>query len=381
MPSERILFAITGHGFGHATRSLAIGAQLRARCPHLCITYSTAVPRPFLAKTAGAPLADFHPRASPQEPFTLRSRAYEPGTIERTCFEVERTATCAKYREFLARREALLDEEVDFLRAGGFRAVVSDIAALPIGAATRAGLPSIAVSNFTWDWIIEPVIQGEPDADRILEALRADYEGAETFLRLPFHQTPHPFRSVEELPLVARARSLSREQARTFVGLAEKGNRPLVLVTIGGFQAMNWPAIRVNGCEEFDFLLVGDLPIDLPRSNVVRLPERLPDGICFPDLVGAADVLLAKPGYGTCSECAALGKPMVAIERRGFRESAVLAEGMKRLVPWGTLSLADFFAGAWPSALCEALAAPAAAPAPADGAARAAQRIGEILGL
>ncbi len=381
MPPERILVAITGHGFGHATRSMAIGAELRARFPNLEVTYSTAVVQPFLEKTAGGSLAKFRPGAAPGDPFSHRDRPYEPGTIEKSCFEVDPAGTAAAYRRFFAGRDALLHEEVEFLRAGGFRAVVSDIAALPIGAAARIGIPSIAVSNFTWDWILEPILSGRPDGGSILDGLRADYAGAERFLRLPFHQPSHPFLRVEDVPLVARSPSLSSKEVRSFLGLSEKRDRPLVLVTIGGFQAKNWPPIEVKGCRGFDFVVVGNLPVDPRGSKTVHLPEVLPHGLGFPDLVGAADVLLAKPGYGTCSECAAAGNPMVAVERRGFRESACLEEGMRPLVPYRVLSLPDFFAGTWESALDEALAAQPAAPVPAGGAARAAERIGEILGL
>jgi hypothetical protein len=390
MPA-RILYAITGHGFGHATRSLAIGSRILSRSRDLTITYSTRVARSFLERSGAGQLSAPQVVAGPSpgpgagsapavRASDYREKDYEPGTVERTCFEVDREATRTAYRRFQAERERRIAEEAAFLEEGGYAGVVSDVAAVPIAAAARAGIPSVAVSNFTWDWILDPLLEGAPDLERLPGLLAGDYRSAATYLRLPFHPAVHPFRSVEELPLVGRRGSLPREEVRSRLGLGPPARRPVVLVTIGGFQAGNWPAVRVTGCSGLEFLLVGDLPIEAAGAEVKRIPAD-ESAVPFPDLVAAADLVLAKPGYGICSECAVNGRPMVAVERRGFREYGSLKEGLARLVPFREISQEEFFAGEWGPAIASALAAGAASPAAVDGAAVAARRILEVLGL
>jgi len=362
-----ILFAVTGHGFGHATRAVEIAAALRRLCPRAEVTFSTSVPAGFLERSGARQAA-------------YRCQEYEPGTLESTCFEVDVEATRAAYRRFHEEREARIRSEAAHLRSAGYCGVVSDIAAVPIAAASQAGLSSLAVSNFTWDWVLEPLFEGDRDLESLVDALRADYRRAQSFLRLPFHQDEHPFKSVEDVPLVGRRASVPPSVVRRTLGLPGASSRPLVLVTIGGLGSRGWPEIEVDACSGIDFVVVGALPIRFKSARALFLSQERP-GVSFPDLVGASDMVLAKPGYGICSECAANGRPLAAVERRGFREYGVLREGVSRLVPFAEVPVADFLAGAWEAHIHRLLAAEPPTPSPSGGAEAAARRIAEILGL
>ncbi len=381
----RVLFAITGHGFGHATRSLAIGREILRLYPRTGITYSTSVPRDFLDRSGsvlaaaggGDPVPE--PPGGPGE--ILRAMDYEPGTAEANCFEVDIEATRRLYRNFAASLASRIETEEKHIRAMGYRGVVSDIAAVPIAAAARAGVPAVAVSNFTWDWILAPLLEADPELRSLPGTLSGHYRPAEVYLRLPFHPPAHPFGAVSDLPLIGRRARLPRAESLRRLGISGDSGRPTVLVAIGGLRAGKWPRIRLRDSGAMDFIVVGDLPIQFPRGRALFLPDDLKRLLGFPDLVAAADVVLAKPGYGICSECAVNGTPMVGIERRGFAEAATLREGMGRYVPYRDLSLRDFFAGRWEAPIAEVLREGRPAVTAEDGAGEAARRIGEALGL
>jgi hypothetical protein len=378
---DRVLFAITGHGYGHATRSLAIARLLRSFYPGTRITYSTSVPREFLDRS-GAHLASAGGRGAQDAPAeTLRPMGYEPGTAEASCFEVDVSATRALYRPFADEIEERIEADAKLLREGGYRGVISDIASIPIAAAARAGLPSIAISNFTWDWILDPLLQGDPALAGLPRVLASHYGRGDIYLRLPFHPPDHPFKKAVDLPLIGRSASLSREDALRRLGLPVDSRRPLVLVSIGGLKVGKWPRTLVQDSRGMDFVVVGDLPIDFSESRALFLPDDLGKLLGFADLVRAADVVLAKPGYGTCSECAANGTPMVGIERRGFAETPWLTGGLGRYVAYRDLSLEDFFAGRWEAPLSEVVRAGRSAPLAENGAEAAVRSIGEVLGL
>jgi len=363
---HRILLALSSHGLGHLTRSLAVGCELRRLHRDVSLVVATTVPEAWVAR-------DLPP------PFGYRAIGYEPGTLHRNYFELDLEGTRAAYRRFLAEREERLLSEKRFLREAGCTAVVSDIPALPIRAASALGLPAIGLANFTWDWILEPLFE-RSGGDSVPEILASDYALGNAHLRLPFGPDTSPFPHSEPAPLVSRRAALEPAQLRRRLGLREE-DAALAVVCPGGWHPDARNPIHVPDCEGFRFVTVGDLPVtaDAPLH---ALAHELPAGVSFPDLVAAADVLLAKPGYGIASECVAHRTPLVTIERPEFRETPILVSQLRRLGPGSELSLADFFAGRWETALRAALTCDTPwAPVPADGARRVAQRLGELLEL
>lgn len=362
---RRILLALTSHGLGHLTRSLRIGRELRALGRRVELTVATTVPE----SRVGLELSP---------PFRYRPVGYEPGTVQRTCFEVDVEATRAAYARFLRERRARLDDEIAFLREMRCDGVVADIPALPVRAAGELGIPAVGVGNFTWDWALEPLFEDDPE---VPETLAADYARGSGHLRLPFGPDTSPFQHSERAPLVSRRAELPPAEVRRRLDLPAAEPRPLVVVCPGGWDPDGWDRIHVVGCEGVRFVTVGDLPVtaDVPLTP---LPHALPAGIGFPDLVAAATAVVAKPGYGIASECVAHRTPLVAIERPVFRETPLLLDDFSRRGPVTRLTLDDFFAGRWEDALDELLARPAAwSEVPRDGARRVARRIAELLSL
>lgn len=368
MPAApRVLFALTSHGLGHLTRSLAVARALRVHWPQLELVIATTVPRARVALDL-------------PEPFGWRPVDYEPGTVQRSCFELDAGATRDAYLRFASERGARLEQEIRYLREAGCCAVVSDVPALAVAAAAALGLPAIGLANFTWDWVLEPLLAGS-EAEPIRLRLAEDYAQGTLHLRLPFGPETSPFPRSEPAPLVCRRARLTPRELRARLGLPPQEGRRLVVVCPGGWDPDAWSPIQVRGCDGFRFVTVGDLPVraDAPLTS---LPHALREGVSFPDLVAAADLVLAKPGYGIASECVAHRAALVAVERPAFRETPVLLQAFRALGPCADLSLEDFFAGRWESALrAAACDATPWAPLQDDGDARVARRIGEAIGL
>jgi L-arabinokinase len=354
-------------GLGHLTRSLEIATELRALDSRVEFVVATTIPEARVARGLAPP-------------FDYRAVDYEPGTLQRSCFELDVTGTRAAYRRFLGKREERLEQEKRFLRASGCTAVVSDIPALPIRAGRALGLPAIGISNFTWDWILEPLFAGS-EVEDTTEILADDYAQGTLHLRLPFGPATSPFPRSEAAPLVSRRATLSPLEVRRRLRLPLEDDRFLVIVCPGGWEPHGWNEIHVPECSGFRFVTVGDLPISAD-APLHALAHDLPTGIAFTDLVAAADLVLAKPGYGIASECAAHRTALVAIERTHFRETPLLLDACRRMGPSCEISLLDFFSGDWEGALSTAIQSGVAwAPPPADGAGQVARRLAELLDL
>jgi hypothetical protein len=363
-----IHFAITAHGFGHLTRSLALARALRALEPELEFAFSSHHPESFL-------------RRELPFPFRYRDRSYEPGTAQFDCFRTDLERTRTSYRSFFAERPQRLAEEEQYLREIRPVGVISDIPALAIRAASNLGIPSAGVANFTWDWILEPILDG---ADReIVERLRSDYSSGDLHLQLPFGPDTSPFPIREAAPLVSRHSSVPADEVRARLGIsrAREDDLKLVVVCPGGWEADAWEPIQVPGCAGYRFVMVGDLPIrtDAPATH---LPHELPIEFRFPDLVAAADLVLAKPGYGLASECVTHQTMLIAIERLDFRETPVLLEQLGEFGPFSEISLERFLDGDWESVLASTAADRRPWSAVAEGSERSiALRLRELFAI
>ncbi|HVR75555.1 MAG TPA: hypothetical protein VMT52_14560 [Planctomycetota bacterium] len=370
-PSRKLLFAITGHGFGHATRSVEVLREMLQASADVEITVSSTAPRRFFERGVGRNIP-------------IRAEAYEPGTIQKNCFEVDIAATREAYRGYLAERRGKVEAEVDFLRAGGFDGVISDIPAIPIAAASRLGLRTAGLWNFTWDWILEPILQGvrgEPELADVPRLLQEDYARSGLHLKLPFSPSETPLPHVEPAPLIARKSRADREATLGSLGLRAADPRPVILVAMGGWECRDWDPIDVQGCEGLRFLVVGDVPMRA-RAEVTRISAILEAGCAFSDLVAAADAVLTKPGYGIASECVLNRTPLLGVERRGFREAPELIRDLVELGRFEEISIADFFQGRWEPPLRTLLASERPwARVEEDGARRVAARLCEHFSL
>ena len=178
---------------------------------------------------------------------------------------------------------------------------------------------------------------------------------------------------------MSRRASLEPMQLRDRLGLPKREDRALVVVCPGGWHPEGWTPIHVAGCAGYRFVTVGDLPITAD-APLLGLPHALPEGVGFPDLVAAADLVLAKPGYGIASECVTHRSALVSIERPDFRETPLLLEDFAEMGPSSEISLEDFFVGRWEAALDRARESQTPwRPVPEDGARAVAERIAELM--
>lgn len=351
-----IVLYITGHGFGHATRALAVAAALAERAPGVRLTLLTAVPEWLLRLNLAAP-------------FGLRPVSLDVGVVQVDALRPDIRATLAAYAALQERLPALVETEAARLAAERVDLVLADIppAAFPI--ARRLGVPGVGLSNFSWDWIYADYAAELPEYRELVQAIRRDYAAARLFLRLPFHGPCDAFPVVRDIPMVARRSRRGREEIRRQLGL--NGARPVVLVSFGGFDVHGIDFDRVERLDDVLFLVTQPLP--RPLRNVRLVPAgTLP----YQDLIAQADAVISKPGYGIVSDCLANRIPVLYTPRGRFAEYPRLLEALERYGVAHPLETPALLAGDWGPALAALLAKPAAwPPLAADGAGVAADAL------
>ena len=127
----------------------------------------------------------------------------------------------------------------------------------------------------------------------------------------------------------------------------------------------------------FDFLVDA---VSAPPPNVRAVNEglRAALGLGYEDVVGAADVVITKPGYGIVTDAIAGRTRIVYTERGDFPEYPILVAEMARYLPSIHVSNDDLRAGRLEDPIRAVLALPFPEPPPLDGARVAARRILEL---
>ncbi len=342
-----VIFYISGHGFGHASRQIEVINALRARAPRLDIHVVTSAARRLFDRTAAPPVH-------------LHERACDTGVVQIDSLRLDARATIDRAGEFYRDLQARAIEEARWLAETHARLVVGDLPPLAFAAAAAAGVRSIALGSFTWDWIYG----GYPDDLRrwpdLLPAIRLAHGMADAAWRMPIGGGFEGFRSIVDIPMVARHAGHARADVRQAFGLPP--DRPLALVSFGGY-GLGGPAFASLDCLDrcrVVFTVEPDQATPAPRAgvHVVREDELYGRGFRYQDLVAAVDVVVTKPGYGILSECIANGSAMLYTSRGRFVEYDVFVAEMPKYLRCRFLDQEALLAGRWRDALDALLGQP-----------------------
>jgi L-arabinokinase len=336
----RITTVCSAHGFGHATRQLAIASELHRRGAEISVL-STMPPfkAARLAPGVGA-----------------RSWEADVGVVQVDALREDVPATRRRLTEVCS------EERIDRLagQIAGSDLVVADVPPTALEAARRVGVPAVAVGNFDWAWIYRQI----PEL--------ADW--AERFAAW---QRPHPAISLEPGPGME---GFDRVQPAGIVGFTASAPaplpRPAVLVGFGGWG--------FGGLAEILPELPGvtwvseDPDVVRERADAVALPDAP-----YPAIVAGADAVVTKPGYGIIAEALLAGTRLVWFPRPTFPETPFLEEVLvargDRPVQTGDGSVEARRAGV-ALAVAEALAAPPPSDRPSSAVGEVAETIMAMVG-
>ncbi|KAE8056543.1 hypothetical protein FH972_013311 [Carpinus fangiana] len=272
---DHLVFAyyITGHGFGHATRVVEVVRHLILAghdvhvvtgAPDFVFTSEILSPRLFIRKVL-----------------------LDCGAVQADALTVDRLASLEKYSETaVVPRDSILETEVEWLNSIKADLVVSDVVPVACRAAADAGIRSVCVTNFSWDFIYAEYVMAAGSHHRsIVWQIAEDYSHCEFLIRLPGYCPMPAFRDVIDVPLVVRRLHRSRKEVRKELGISN--DVKLVILNFGG-QPAGW-----NLKEEY--LPSGWLCLVCGASDTQELPQnfiKLAKDAYTPDLIAASDCML-----------------------------------------------------------------------------------------
>jgi len=304
-----ILFYVSGHGLGHATRTRAVIDALQ-----LPVIVRTEAPRWVFG-----PLVQY------------QNAGIDFGVVERgDALTVDMEATSVALARFTLRLPEIVERESEFVRANGIRLIAADAPFAAGLIARNTGVPAVCLGNFLWTWILDR---------HATPVMREGYAGFSLAMRYPLHHTDgwDMFPRVIDVPLVTPRSSRPRAEIRRELGLPDGR----IALLVGGRAVLGDEVLRrvEESCPDLTFL----------RNDAVS---------DYHDLIRAADVVVSKLGYSIAAECIAERKAVLYPPRRGFREDPLIQAALPGLTKALEIPEDEWRSGHWKPWLDRLLALP-----------------------
>jgi hypothetical protein len=348
-----IVFYVSGHGFGHASRTIEVINAILVKRPETRIGVRTAAPRWLFDLTVKGKV-------------TFSTLETDTGVVQvdsLTLDEADSIRRASAFHSDLVTRAA---SETRVLRELGAGLIVGDIPPLAFAVGGASGIPSIGLGNFTWDWIYAdyPRVRLAPS---LLPAIRTAYSRASMALRLPMSGGFENFSNVKDIPFIARHATRTREEVCKLLKLP--ADKPIVLASFGGYGIPGLETDALAKFKKYTVITTANLPLGRTRKEMptaerkgsfisVNEEAMYDAGVRYEDLVGAAEVVVTKPGYGIIAEAIANDAAVLYTARGHFPEYDVLVAEMPKYVRNAFISHDDLFAGKWESHIDKLLAQP-----------------------
>ena len=348
-----IVFYVSGHGFGHASRTIEVINAIFAKRPETRIGVRTAAPRWLFDLTVKGKVS-------------FSTLETDTGVVQVDALTVDEADSIRRASSFHSDLVTRAASETRMLRELGAGLIVGDIPPLAFAVSASSGIPSIALGNFTWDWIYGdyPRVRLAPS---LLPAIRGAYAKASMALRLPMCGGFESFTNVKDIPFIARHATRTREEVCKLLKLP--ADKPLILASFGGYGLPGLDTDALAKFKKYTVVTTANLPLGRSRketpaaerkgSSISVNEEAMYDsGVRYEDLVGAAEVVVTKPGYGIISEAIANDAAILYTSRGHFPEYDVLVQEMPKYVRSAFISHDDLFDGNWEKPVDKLLAQP-----------------------
>ena len=308
MARPTLYAAITNHGFGHATRTAAVLAEIQRLVPDVLLIVVTSAPRWLIESYLPGD-------------FIYRSRVFDVGVIQKDGLNMNIPATLTQLQEIQTYQQRLVDAEVDYIKQTGAQLVLADIPPLASVIAEKAGIPCWMASNFGWDLIYE---QWGEDFAEIVDWVRECFGKCDRLFRLPFHEPMSAFSNVTDIGLTGASPRYTTLELRRVFGITADPEKT-VLLSFGGLGLAKIPYRNLQQFPDWQFITFDRLAPDI-YDNLIKVTDSKYRPVDMMPLCGR---IISKPGYSTFAEACLLDIPIISIPRDDFAEAKFLLTGLQ----------------------------------------------------
>ncbi len=319
--------AVSGHGFGHTTRTCSVVAALQHLLPHLPITIVTPVPQWLIDSYV-------------TKPYHYRPVRLDVGVVQRDGLQMDKPATLTQLKELRAQQQILVAQEAEYIKSQGINLVFADMPPLAVAIARAVGIPCWLSSNFGWDLIYQDWVDELPEFAEMVDWIQGLYKQVDLLLRQPFCEEMPAFRNRIDVGLTGGTPKFTK--AEIYEKLQLNPDRSTVLISFGGLGLRGIPYATVEQYADWQFITFDQAAPSFPNLLVLSGRHIRPV-----DVMPICDAVITKPGYSTIAEACRLEVGIVCLTRWGFAEGKYLLAGVENYMRHHIIDPADFYEGNW----------------------------------
>jgi hypothetical protein len=357
-PPKRIAVFISPHGFGHAARAASVMEAIAEIESSTLFDIFTTVPAWFFNNCS---TFDFRYH------FLLT----DIGLLQMNPFQEDLPATVQRLKNFLPFDPAQIAPVAEKIRFMQSELVICDIAPMGILIAGEAGVPSVLIENFTWDWLY----QGYEEAGmyQFSQYLQSIFAKATYHIQTQPVCNPAPV-DFTAAPASRKTRTPSGE-IRQRLELTESCK--VIMITAGGVPKSYDFIEKLKNQSATHFIIPGASKSVAIEDNLILLPEN--SEFFHPDLIHASDAVIGKVGYSTIAEVYHAGLPFGYSARAHYRETEPLVNFIENEMHGFAIGQSEFNNGEWIHRIADLLALPRVQRNASNGADQIAGFIGNLL--
>lgn len=340
MSKLRLLLYVSGHGFGHISRSMETLIRILLKKMDWTATVISGRAESFINT-----LDPKQGWGEVRNRVRFRNAYPDVGIEQKDSLGMDLEATAAKIESFRKERNRFLETEEREIRKEGADILISDSGSLPFVLSKSLGFPSLFLGSFTWDFIYSHY--KNEIFTSFAEEIREEYLLCDLGLILPLSCPVDSIPERKEIGLVGRKPLLSRTEARRYFGMEDGVEYFLFSFGAYGIDAskFDWETWNPLGKR----IVIGGLEWKVPARNNLGILNL---GPChYPDLLRACDYVLTKPGYGILSEAYYAGTPILYTDRGDFPEYDYLVRELGSKFRSSYLSQRDLLSFRWEQAI------------------------------
>ena len=273
---KKILYYVSDHGKGHATRSIAIIQEILKHNIEVTVRNTSAL--------------DFFRQSLPNIKI-IPGKTDEGSTIKKDGFSIDKIETQKNQIKWIQDLEKNSIAEKYIAKKINPDLIISDISAVPFLVSKQISVPSIAISNFSWYDVLNFLPSNE------LAELKSAYDEADLAIKLQLGTPMNHFKKKLKVGLVSRTSNLPKNQFSETFQMHDHKYSVLFALSDSNFTV---------SCKKTSDVKVFSMNTKIHPSLKSNDYTNLINGH---DLVSNSDLVICKCGYGIISECLTNGIP------------------------------------------------------------------------
>ena len=305
---KKILYYVSDHGKGHATRSIAIIKEILNQNVEIIIRNSSAL--------------DFFKQSLPNVKI-ISGKTDEGSSIKNDGFSIDKTETKINQIKWIQDLEKNSNIEKHIAEKINPDLIISDISAIPFLVAKKIKIPSVAISNFSWYDTLNFLPSNE------LAELKSVYDMADLAIKLPLGTSMNHFKKIKKVGLVSRIPDQSKIQLRKTFEMGKNKYSVLFALSNSNFTV---------SCKKTNDVKIFSMNTKIHNSLGSNDYTNLIKGH---NLVSNSDLVICKCGYGIISECLTNGVPFYYVMDPEHLEQEHISKELENMGLSNRISLND----------------------------------------